>query len=113
MSILRWLRRLPHAVVFLAVLVVDLVVANVRVAIEVVTPGYQMHAAIVRVPTRTRTPLEATILANLITMTPGTLTLEVDPDTFDLYVHGLYVDDLDDFRAAIARTEDRLLKVMR
>ena len=111
--LLSWARRLPASIVFLVALVRDLIVANVRVAIEIVTPGYQMRPGIVRVPTRTRTPMEATILANLITMTPGTLTLEVDPDTFDLYVHGLYIDDIDAFRADIARTEDRLLKVMR
>lgn len=113
MMLLSWARRIPAAVVLLVVLVRDLVAANLRVAIEIVTPGYQMHPGIVRVPTRTRTPMEATILANLITMTPGTLTLEVDPETFDLYVHNLYLDDVDDFRADIARTEDRLLKVMR
>jgi multicomponent Na+:H+ antiporter subunit E len=54
-----------------------------------------------------------TVLANVITMTPGTLTLEVDPETYDLYVHGLYVDSVEDFRAQIARIERRLLKAMR
>jgi multicomponent Na+:H+ antiporter subunit E len=108
-----WLRRLPATIVFVLTVVWRLGVANMRVALEIVTPGYQMRPGIVRVPTRTRTPLEATILANLITMTPGTLTLEVDPDTFDLYVHTLYLEDVDAFRAGIARTEDLLLKVMR
>lgn len=113
MMLRSWARRLPAAIVLLVVLVRDLVAANLRVAIEIITPGFQMHPGIVRVPTRTRTPMEATILANLITMTPGTLTLEVDPETFDLYVHTLYLDDVEEFRAGIARTEDRLLKAMR
>jgi multicomponent Na+:H+ antiporter subunit E len=108
-----WLHRIPATIVFVLTVVWQLGVANVRVALEIVTPGYQMRPGIVRVPTRTRTPMEATMLANLITMTPGTLTLEVDPDTFDLYVHALHLDDVDAFRAEIARTEDRLLKVMR
>ncbi len=112
-SVRRWLRRIPATVVLLAVVVRDLVAANLKVATEIVPPGFQMHPGIVRVPTRTRTPMEATILANLITMTPGTLTLEVDPETYDLYVHSLYLDDVEEFRAHIARTEDRLLEVMR
>jgi multicomponent Na+:H+ antiporter subunit E len=113
MIVVRFLRRLPHLAVFLVTFAVDIVLANLRVAFEVITPGYAMRVAIVRVPTATRTPLEATVLANVITMTPGTLTLEVDPDTYDLYVHGLYVDSIDDFRAQIATIERRLLKAMR
>jgi multicomponent Na+:H+ antiporter subunit E len=113
MIVVRFLRRLPHVVVFLVTFAVDIVMANLRVAFEVITPGYAMRVAIVRVPTATRTPLEATVLANVITLTPGTLTLEVDPDNYDLYVHGLYVDSIDDFRAQIATIERRLLKAMR
>jgi multicomponent Na+:H+ antiporter subunit E len=113
MIVIRFLRRLPHVLVFLATFAIDIVVANLRVAFEVITPGYAMRVAIVRVPTATRTPLEVTVLANVITMTPGTLTLEVDPETYDLYVHGLYVDSVEDFRAQIARIERRLLKAMR
>jgi multicomponent Na+:H+ antiporter subunit E len=113
MIVVRFLRRLPHIVVFLVTFAVDIVIANLRVAFEVVTPGYAMQVAIVRIPTATRTPLEVTVLANVITMTPGTLSLEVDPDTYDLYVHGLYVDSLDDFRAQVATIERRLLKAMR
>jgi multicomponent Na+:H+ antiporter subunit E len=113
MIVVRFLRRLPHLVVFLVTFAVDIVMANLRVAFEVITPGYAMRVAIVRVPTATRTPLEATVLANVITLTPGTLTLEVDPDNYDLYVHGLYVDSIDDFRAQIATIERRLLKAMR
>lgn len=117
MSVLRWLVALPRRalalVVFLVVFTGQMVLANLRVAAEVVTPGLAMRAAIVRVPTRARSPLEVSVLANVITMTPGTLTIEVDPDTYELYVHGLYVDDLDELRATIARTEDRLLRFLR
>jgi multicomponent Na+:H+ antiporter subunit D len=103
MIVVRFLRRLPHIVVFLVTFAVDIVIANLRVAFEVVTPGYAMRVAIVRVPTHTRTPFEVTVLANVITMTPGTLSLEVDTDNYDLYVHGLYVDSLEGFRAQIAK----------
>lgn len=113
MIVVRFVRRLPHLLWFLLTFAYDIVLANLRVAFEVVTPGYAMHVAIVRVPTATRTPFEVTMLANVITMTPGTLSLEVDPDTYDLYVHGLYVDSVDDFRASIGRIERRMLKAMR
>lgn len=113
MILVRLLRRLPFMLWFLVVFAYDIVVANLRVAFEVVTPGYRMHVGIVRVPTDCRTPLEVTQLANVITMTPGTLTLEVDPDTYDLYVHSLYIDDVDTFRRQIGAIERRLLKALR
>ena len=98
---------------FLVVFLVELVIANARVAWEVMTPGSGLRPAIVRVPTRTRTRWERTLLANTITMTPGTLTLEVDERTGDLYVHSLFVTDRDSFRADIAKLENVLLEAMR
>jgi multicomponent Na+:H+ antiporter subunit E len=114
MSVLLALPRRVVAVLwFVAVFLYELVVANVRVAWEVVTPGFSMRAGIVRVPTHCRTHWELTSLANTLTMTPGTLSLEVDPDTGDLYVHTLYVDTREEFIAQVHQLERVLLKAMR
>ena len=54
------------------------------------------------------------MLANLITLTPGTLTLDVAPDRKSLYVHAMFVDDPEQIRAEIKNgMERRLLEVMR
>ena len=98
---------------YLIVFARELIIANARVAWEVVTPGIRLRPAIIRVPTRTRNPWERMVLANTITMTPGTLTLEVDEISGDLYVHSLYVDDRDSFRASIKVLEDVILGAMR
>lgn len=113
MTVLRWLRRLPHIVVFVGYFLLALSLANLRVAALVLTPGLALHPGIVRVPNDARTPLEVSLLANAYTMTPGTLTIEVDLDTYDLYVHGLNVHSPEDFRASLARTERLLLKALR
>ncbi len=111
--LLRWLRRLPHALVFVVYFLAEITRANLRVTLAVITPRLDLRPGIVRVPTEARTPLEVTMLANAITMTPGTLTLEVDLETYDLYVHGLYVDSVEEFRAGLARTQRLLLKALR
>lgn len=111
--LLGWLRRLPHVLVFVVYFLVELVRANLRVAVAVLTPGRTRRPGIVRIPNDCRTPWEATLLANAYTMTPGTLTLEVDLDTYDLYVHGLDVPSVARFRASLARTERLLLKALR
>jgi multicomponent Na+:H+ antiporter subunit E len=105
--------RLPFALWFVGVFLWDLVIANVKVAREVVTPGFQMQAGIVRVPTHCRTDLEMLSLANTITMTPGTLSLEVDTETRDLYVHSLYVTSREAFIADVHKLERIMLKALR
>ncbi len=97
----------------LVIFLVELVKANLRVALEVLTPGFRMTAGIVRVPTRARTPLELVLLANAISLTPGTLTLEVDEQDRVLYVHGLYVTSRSEFLRGIARIEDLVLDITR
>jgi multicomponent Na+:H+ antiporter subunit E len=111
--VLRWLRRIPRIAWYAVFFLYELVVANVRIAWEVATPGFSMQPGIVRVPTRCETEWEVMMLANSISLTPGTLTLEVDTDTNDLYVHALYVSSREEFLAGIARMERYLLGAMR
>ena len=73
-----------------------------------------MKPGIVAIPLDAKTDLEITFLANLITLTPGTLSLDCSEDRKTLYIHSMYIDDLEKFRAEIKNTlEKRLLEVMR
>lgn len=110
---LRWIRRVPWMFVFLGYFLWALVLANLRVAWEIMTPGFSMSCGIVRVPLRTTTDWQMTLLANTISMTPGTLSLDVSRDGKDLYVHSLYVDSRESFQADIARMEDIMLRAFR
>jgi multicomponent Na+:H+ antiporter subunit E len=107
------LRNLPHVLAFLAVFVWELAIANVRVAREVLTPGLALEPGIVRVPTADLDDVEMLMLANALTMTPGTLALEVDETTRDLYVHGLFARDREAFVTDVHRIERLLLRAVR
>lgn len=91
----------------------QLVKANVRVAREVLTPGLRMDPAIIAVPTRAHGTLETVLLGNAISLTPGTLTLEVDEEHRVLYVHTLYLGTRDAFLSEVAHLEDELFRVSR
>lgn len=92
----------------------ELVKANIRVAYDVITPKNLMSPGVVAIPLDAKTELEITLLANLITLTPGTLGLEVSSDRRVLYIHAMYVTDVDEFRHEIKRgLERRLLEVLR
>ena len=51
-----------------------------------------------------------TVLANLITLTPGTLSLDVSPDRKTLFVHALHVEDPDAFRREVKEGFERRVK---
>ena len=94
--------------------VVEVIRANVRVALDVVTPASRAHPGIVAVPLDARTDTEITLLANLITMTPGTLSVDVADDRSAIYVHAMFVDDPEQLRAEIkSGFERRVLELLR
>jgi multicomponent Na+:H+ antiporter subunit E len=70
--------RLLPALRFAGYFVVKLVEANVVVAWEVVTPRNRINEGIVQVPLRQASDALTTLVANAVTLTPGTLTLEVE-----------------------------------
>lgn len=76
---------------FLGFFAVDLVKASLQVALLVVLPRRTLRQAVVAVPVRGASDQLLTLLANAISLTPGTLTLEVDRPRSTLYVHVLDV----------------------
>lgn len=67
--------------------------ANLDVAVRVITG--KVRPGIVRVRTGQKTDLGTLLVANSITLTPGTLTVDIDEDTNDLYVHVINLSDDD------------------
>jgi multicomponent Na+:H+ antiporter subunit E len=73
-----------------------------------------MKPGIVKIPLTANTDLEITLLANLISLTPGTLSLDVSDDRKVLYVHAMYVKDREQFILGIKNGfEKKLLEIIR
>jgi len=110
----KYFKKIPKAISFFFYFVKELIVANLKVAFDIVTPKDYMQPGIVAVPLDAKTDMEITLLANLITLTPGTLSLDVSGDKKVLYIHTLYLDNTEKFRAEIKNgMEKRLLEVLR
>jgi multicomponent Na+:H+ antiporter subunit E len=84
---------------------VQLVAATAVVAWEIVTPRSRIRTGIVAVPLHGCTDAVATLIADVISLTPGTLTVEVDRDPLTLYVHVLHLRDVDQVRRGVRRIE--------
>ena len=83
----------------------QIVLSSIAVAQIVIQPRAAMHAkmhrAIVSVPLTVSSDFEIAALATLITLTPGTLSMELSKDRSTLYVHSINVGDVDEFRREI------------
>ena len=91
----------------------ELLLSAIRVGVLVLRPDMDKHLRpeIIEFPLTVKSDAEITLLANLITLTPGTLSVDVSDDRSVLYVHALLVPDRkalikeirNGFEAAVAR----------
>lgn len=97
-------RRIRRVLSLAVLFLYELMVSAVRVALVVIRPDMSkaVRPAIVAVPLSVKSDAEITLLANLITLTPGTLSVDVSADKSVLYVHALCMDDRDAMIADIA-----------
>lgn len=70
---------------------IELAKANFDVAYRVITG--KINPGIVKISPNLKTDLGITLLANSITLTPGTLSVDIDEDTNDLYIHWINVKE--------------------
>lgn len=105
-----YLVRLRRLASFAAFFLWELLKANLRVAHDVLTPRHRMRPGVVAVPLETLSDLQLLALTTLITLTPGTLSLDVSSGRGTLYIHAMYIDDLEQFRRAIREGYERRVR---
>ncbi|MCF1472918.1 MULTISPECIES: Na+/H+ antiporter subunit E [Rhizobium/Agrobacterium group] len=81
-----------------------------KVTIMVLSPGLDIKPGIFAFPLSVERDFEITLLANLITLTPGTLSVDVSEDRKILYVHALDCSDPDAARRDIAEGFERKIR---
>jgi multicomponent Na+:H+ antiporter subunit E len=110
----KYFSKIPLVIKFVLYFLKELLVANLRVAFDIITPKDYMEPGVIAFPLDVKTDIEITLFANLVTLTPGTLSLDVSPDRKTLYVHALYVKDAVGFCDELKEgLEKRLIEVMR
>jgi multicomponent Na+:H+ antiporter subunit E len=105
-------RGLGAAVVFILYFFKELIKSNIRLAAIVLSPSLPVNPGIVKVRTTLKSPVARELLANAITMTPGTLTVELRDEW--LYIHWVTVEssDVEGATANIVSRFERYLEVM-
>lgn len=99
---------------FMLFMIWELLIANLRVAGRVLSPRHQLRPHVIAIPLDTDNETEITLLANLVSLTPGTLSLDVSSDLSVLYVHTLYQTDPEELRIQIKTGfERKVIALMR
>ena len=110
----RYFYRVPKTIGFIFFFLYEMIVANVQVAYDVITPIYFFKPGIIRYPLQANTDLEINLLSTMISMTPGTLILDISEDKKSLFIHVMYLKDKETFIAQIKNGfEKKLLEILR
>lgn len=96
-------------IVLVGVFLKELVLSGLRVAREVLRPTLRIQPGVIAYPLDVQTGREITALANLISLTPGTLSLDVSNDRSTLFIHSIFVSDEEasEVRNQIKRTLEK------
>ena len=108
--------KLPRAISLIAYFFKELILASLVVAWDVITPKSLVESGVIALPLDVNTNIEITLLATLISLTPGTLSLDVSEDKRTLYIHAVYIKggDVEALKRQIKEGfERRLLEITR
>lgn len=110
----RYAEKLLRGVEFAAFFLGQLALSSLRVATDIVTPSHRARPAVVAVPLDAKSDAEITLLANLVSLTPGSLSIDVSDDRRTLFVHVMFLDDPETTRREIKEGfERRVLELLR
>ena len=95
------IRFLWHFTALIAILIVEIVKSNINVAKIVLNPKMPIEPSFIRVPVRFKKDFNKVLYGNVVTLTPGTLTVDIDEDEYIIHAltkeaaEGLYGSELE------------------
>ena len=93
--------RVANAVGLAGYFVWQLLLANIRVALDVIGARHAIHPAVVAVPLDITKDGEILLLSTLINITPGSVTIDLSDDRRTLYVHVMHMESVEETRREI------------
>jgi len=105
------IKRYLWALYYIPVFIYACIKANIDVAYRVLHPGLPIRPGIVKVKTKLKSKTGLTVLANSITLTPGTMSVEIDQSGY-IYIHWIYVrtEDIEKATEEIVKPFEKILE---
>lgn len=109
----RYFNRVPKIIGFVFYFLSEMIKANVQVAYDVITPKYFFKPGIVRFPLTATSDSEINLISMFISLTPGTILLDVSEDKKWIFIHVMYLDSKENFISKMKYSERRILELVR
>lgn len=90
-----YFRRVVYWIKLIVLFFWELLVSSAQVLWDIVTPDHRSNPAIIDMPLDVKTDAGILLVTNLISLTPGTLSIDVSPDRKTLQLHVMFADDPD------------------
>ena len=101
-----------YSFLFLLTFIVELIKSNLDVARRVISPKLPINPGIVEVKTKLQSKIARVILADSITLTPGTFTIEIEDDSLFIHCIDVQSTDLEKNTQLIVEKFEKYLEVM-
>ncbi|MBM7660751.1 multicomponent Na+:H+ antiporter subunit E [Bacillus mesophilus] len=109
-----YLKKVRAIIMLILLFIKELILSNIEIVKVVYRPKLDIRPGIIALPTDLRSNWEITLLANLITLTPGTLSMTVSDDNQTIYIHAMDIRDRDETIKSIKDTfENAIMEVTR
>ena len=106
--------KLIYLIDFVLFYMLDVLSGALRVALDVITPHQMASPGVVKFPIEVESDLEIALLSNLITFSPGSMVIDIDPDRSHLYIHVMFLGDPDKWKENFKKNfEARVLRILR
>src|SRR5690554_3226875 len=109
----RYFNRVPKIIAFIFYFLKEMIKANIQVAYDVITPKYFFKPGIVRFPLKATSDLEINLISMFISLTPGTILLDVSEDKKWIFIHVMYLESKEKFITQMKYSEGRILEIVR
>ena len=106
----QYFRKISLMLGLLGVFLLDMLRANIRMAILILSPRMKLRPAVVAVPLVLKSKSAIVLLINLITLTPGTLSLDITTDQSVMFVHTVYLEDPEQFKQQLLTGYEKRLQ---
>ena len=105
------LLKIIYSIEFLFFYILKVIQANIELAWQIMRPRLTMTPGIIKVPVELKHDQALLLLMNLISMTPGTLTIDLEEDKKHIYVHSLFLSDQAKSMQQIKQLEKKIAKL--
>lgn len=104
-----YVRAVVGTVRLLGIFFYEMIVANLQLARDILRPVPRFKPGFIRFDASRLTPAQTVLLGNMISLTPGTLTVDTSDDGHSLYVHTVYAQDPEKIRDGFRLFEGLIL----